>query len=351
MRNKNIYLTFFTILSILISFSSCVKNSQKGQGIKKDTRFDLKPFEKRLLEEEKMEKPLEIKIEKEKKVEGKRKKTMQNGTNNAELDFWVKNVTGKSIYIVCFSYIKKEHFLRWRWDKSPIYTLKNNEKIKIDIDYIPDQEHRKNVYGYVAVMDSLEEAKKATYELLDDKNKIDLDQLYKLKNKKILIGIEKYGIKGEVLSYDIVPIKNFTESYPELDFIVNNKTGKTIFVICFVYQIKENMKVWRYDKTPAIKLKNNEYGLIDVDTIAKPYDRVYMRGYLAIFDANQEDQVQKTTFELLKPKNKISLGRIASLQNKKIIIEVEKYGEIGDKIDYTVKPLKRIDFKKALKLE
>ena len=356
MKNKNL-LSIFCLSLMVILLPSCVKQSETSKEKKKEEIFDLKPFEKKLLEEEK--KIEELKTEEKEKEEAlaakkqaeKEEKKISPKQQDGEIDFVVENVTGKTIYVVCFSYIKKRHFYRWRWDKSPVYKLEDGQTITIDVDYIPDEQNRKNIYGYLAVFENKEDAKNSIYELVQDKDKIDLDKIYNLKNHKVSIGIEKYGFKGELLDFDFVPLKNGTDKYPELDFVVENRTGKPIILTCFVYQIKEDMPVWRYDKTPLTELEPYEYGLIDVDTISKSYDRVYMRGYLAIFDKDEQEKAQSSTYELLKPTNKVALGRIAALKNKKIVLEVEKYGEIGDKVDYTVKPLQRIDFKKALGLK
>ncbi|MBD3231765.1 hypothetical protein GF322_03830 [Candidatus Dependentiae bacterium] len=355
----------FIFISLIFLFPSCVKKSSISK-YQKEQSFTLKPFEKTLLEKEKTLEELDEQREKiDEKIIQPEKKPLKPSTqikestlepktkitakyNQGELDFYVQNMTGKTIYVVCFSYIQKQHFNRWRWDKSKIYKLKNNQIKKIDVDYIKDEKYRKNVYGYLAIFDNEEEASSAIYELLKDKNKIPLDQLHKLKNQKVLIEIEKYGFKGEQLQHDIVPFNDSEIKFPELDFVVENQTGKTILVTCFVYQRKDDAHIWRYDKTPIIKLHPNDYGLIDIDEIKEKYVRVYMQGFLAIFDENELEKAKNATFELLPAENKVPIGRIVALKNKKIVLEVEKYGIIGPQIDFTIKSLQRIDFKKAL---
>ena len=346
------------LASLVILTPGCVKQSEYSKDKKKEKAFDLKPFEKRLLEEEKTIKEInkekveqvepKIKIKKEKPAK-KKAKIISKKKQEAEIDFLVQNVTGRPIYITCFSYIKKRPFTRWRWDKSAIYHLEDNDIVKVDVDTIPDEQERKNVYGYLGVFDTYEQTKDTTYELLDDTKKIDLDLLSNLKNQKIQVGVEKYGFKGEVLDYDFVPITDSVLKYPELDFVVENKTGKTLLVTCFVYQKKDDMPVWKYDKTPIRRISPNSYGVIDVDTISTKYERVYMRGYLGIFGTDEMEKAKKSTYEMLKPQNKIALGRLAALKNKKIVLEIEKYGTVGDFIDYSVKPIKKIDFEKAFK--
>jgi hypothetical protein len=278
-------------------------------------------------------------------TEEKKKKAVSLDEN--ELDFEVQNVTGKTIYITCFSYIKKQDFARWRWDKSKVYELKNHEAAIIDIDTIPDKVGRKHVFGTLAVFNTKQEADDAIYELTDDSLKVDLDVLYKLKHKKVVIGIERYGFKGERIDYEF--IKKFVpkETVPELDFVIKNNTNKTTYMTCFIYQRKGANPVWGFDKTPVVRLEPGQQTLIDVDTIASSYDRQYMRGYLGVFDEDEEQKAKEVTYELLPVRNKVKLGALFALKNKQVIIEPEKYGIIGDIIDYTIKPIRRIDFTKV----
>ncbi|MCK4651254.1 hypothetical protein KAT08_03735 [Candidatus Babeliales bacterium] len=275
------------------------------------------------------------------------KKSQLSFEKKSEIDFCVKNSTGHTIYITCFSYIKKQllldtqSFAQWRWDKSNIYELKNNQTIQIDIDTIKDKQNRKNVYGALGIFENRKDAEDSTYALLNNKHKIDLDQLYKLKNKMVIIQIEKYGFKGKSLDFDIIPKKLLKIKHPELDFIVENKTGKTIYLCCFIYQIKEETSIWKYDKTPIKKLKPGKHALIDADTIIKDYNRKYARGTLAIFEENEQALAEKITFELLNPSNKIDIGRLAAIKNKKIVLEIEQYGTKGDLIDFSIQPIQK----------
>jgi len=276
----------------------------------------------------------------------KTKKTLSTPTKNtSELDFIVHNKTGITQYITCFSYIKKEDFTRWHWDKSDVYTVKDNQKITIDIDTIPDAIDRKNVYGYLATFTDPEKAEEATLELVHDDEKIDLDLLYKLKDKTVVLEIEKYGFKGKRIDYHSAPTKHDGEKkIPELDFIVENQTEKTIYVTAFVYQLKKNLPVWQFDKTPVVRIESGKSTLIDVDTIASDYNRMYVRGYLGIFDESEKEQAESITYELLEPQHKVKLGALFALKNKKVVLSIEQYGVVGDTIDYTIKPIRRISF-------
>ena len=277
--------------------------------------------------------------------------------NPNELDFDVENLTGKPIYVTCFTYQRRRSFERWHWLKSPIYEILPGHSVTIDIDTVPDKHDRNFVFGYLGVMDSKLEAEESIFELLHDSKKLDLDLLHALKGKKVTIQIERYGMKGDFLDYDFVK-KDGTgqQALEELDFAVENQTGKTVFAVGFIYEKKakgswigateekDDMTVWRYERTNVIKLVPGATGVIDVDSIATHRDRGYVRGYLAIFDEVHEDQAKTAIYELLDSANKLNLGELARLGGKKIVLEVQNYGIMQDMVNYTVKPVKKIDF-------
>jgi hypothetical protein len=107
---------------------------------------------------------------------------------------------------------------------------------------------------------------------------------------------------------------------------------------------RDDMSVWRFDKTPIITLKDGESGIIDVDTIIEKRDREYVRGYLAIFDEEERNNAEKSVYELLEYKKRIDVGPLKNLHQKKIEIRIEQYGAFGDFLDYVIKPVKKIDF-------
>lgn len=280
----------------------------------------------------------------------KEKKLEDEETPEKSLDFEVENKTGRELFVVCFSYIRKHHFNRWRWDKSAIYKLNPNSTALIDVDFIPDEQDRKNVFGYLGVFSSEQEAEESTFELTDDEKKLDLDLLYKLKDKKVTIEVERYGFKGEFLEYDFIKKKGSDEvAKQELDVLVENQTGKTIHVLGFVYQKKakgswfgaiddkDDMSLWRFDKTPIITLKNGEQGYIDIDTLLQERDRIYIRISLALFDENELDLAEKSTYELTRTWRLLHLDRPNRLKNKKVVINIEQYGINEDFIDFVVK--------------
>ena len=286
-----------------------------------------------------------------------RESSVYSSENPNELDFDVENLTGKPIYVACFTYQRRRHFERWHWLKSPIYEILPGHSVTIDIDTVPDKHDRNFVFGYLGVMDSKLEAEESIFELLHDSKKLDIDLLHALKGKKVTIQIERYGMKGNFLDYDFVK-KDGTDqqALEELDFAVENQTGKTIFAVGFIYEKKakgswigateekDDMTVWRYERTNVIKLVPGATGVIDVDSIATHRDRGYVRGYLAIFDEAHEDQAKTAIYELLDSANKLNLGELARLGGKKVVLEVQNYGIMQDMVNYTVKPVKKIDF-------
>lgn len=285
-----------------------------------------------------------------------------------ELDFLVENKTGKTIYVTSFVYLKRHRFSRWRWHKSPVYKIEDKTLITIDIPSIEDDLDRDNTFGYLAVFNTFEEADDAIYELLPDKNKIDLDILVHLSGKKVTIEIEKYG-KETFYEYDFTPTKPDEQKHiPELDFAVENKTGKTIHVVGFTFQkrakgtwlaqktkevwsseddTRDDMSTWRFDKLPLITLKPGEKGIMDVDTIIEKRDRNEVQGYLAIYDEDELEEAQNAIYELLPEEKKITLGKLsAGVAQKKVVITIDQYGTLGDIIDFKIQKPTRIDFKK-----
>jgi hypothetical protein len=299
-----------------------------------------------------------------KKVEikkiSKKPENLKNIIKTNELDFEVENLTGKTIYVACFSYLRKRYFTRWRWSKTPVYELKNKESKIMDVATISNKHDKKNIFGFLAVFNNKQEADDATYELLDDNTKLDLDLLQGLKGKKVSIEIEKYGFKEPFLKFDFIDKEKKIKKVKELDFLVKNNTGKTIFICCFAYEKKakgrwiaaeedrDDMSVWRFDKTKVLKLSDGQTGMVDVDTIITKRDRKAVLGYLGVFDETEEKLAIKSTYELLNSKKKLHLGSLKYLKNKMVVIGVEKYGLNPDIIEYKTKSSKNIDFSKVI---
>ncbi len=261
------------------------------------------------------------------------------------LSFRVKNDTGRAVFVTCFYWMKNGTLSLWRWDKSKVYKVDASKTKLIVLDEIPEARDRSSTFGYLAVFDSLAEAEKAVIELMDERRLIDLDLLEKLKNKIITLFVQKYGVVGKRLGYRADSEKDLVRKKDgkDLDILVENQTGKDILVTCFIYEQPENtnnLSLWRYTKTSIKKIKNGQTVILDLPVVADFYRWTYMRGVLGVFDAADSEVAQQATFEQTKPVNKIELGLLTSLENKKIILSVEKYGVLGDFIDYVVKPAK-----------
>jgi len=260
--------------------------------------------------------------------------------------FEVKNSTGKTIFITCFYYIKRQEFNRWSWEKSEIFKLQTNETISITLKKATTQNDFENVYGYLGIFDTDSEALIATYELTPDKNKIDLDLLYKLKNKVVELQAEKYGFKEEKIKYEFEDKQKKLalndKPIPKLDFQVENKTGKSLYIASFIYEKKPDMPVWQYSKGNIVLIQPNETIIIPVTLVKAEYERVYTRGYLGVFGEQEKQDAENSTFETLKPAQKVSLGRLFALneEQQRIVLSIEKYGVSGDYIDFITKPIR-----------
>ena len=268
-----------------------------------------------------------------------------------ELSIKVKNITQATVFTTCFVYIKKENAPRWRWDKSPVFKVENEQEITIPIAKLSHKRDLEHVYGALGVFNKREDADDAIYELLSDEHKVDLDRVHTINNKTVLLGVERYGnLYPSKIDYEFV--EDHTQrgkaiaNAEELDFFVENNMDRPVYVAGFIYQKKEDMPVWRFDKTPIVKIHPGELGKIDVDTLTVDYDRKYMRAYLGIFHENEKEEAENSTYQLLKPYQRVNLGPIGDLQDKKISLAVEQYGIMGNMIDFSIKEPHRITFGK-----
>lgn len=285
-------------------------------------------------------------------------------TTNKYYDFKfdLHNVSGVSLYTTCFAYIKPRHFNRWRWRKTEVKEVKPGATIPISMRVLDDHEDKLHIFGALGVFSNRTEAEESTYELLRDENKLDLDLLSGIENKTIVVGIERYGFHEPFYDYDFVEKQAKKDgAATELDFFVQNQTGRTIFITGFIYSKKakgrwiaaedekDDMSVWRFYKTKVLRLEQGQTGYIDIDSIIPKRDRSFVRGYLGIFDEDHENDAHSKTFELLSDAEKINLGLLTRRQGRTIILEVERYGVANDIIDFTVKPIRWIDFKKIVR--
>jgi len=250
-----------------------------------------------------------------------------NGSNLNSLDFTVENKTNRPAYITCFYYAKTIASVRWEWRKTPVYKTEVNKTTNVHIDYIPQREYLDHIFGYLAVFDNLDDAEDTIYELLPGENKVDLDKLNRLRNKKVSLYVEKYGTNG-YLYYRFDP-KAGVPKIPELDFVLENNTGNNLYATLFTYEREEGQPQWAFDKNEIMFVEDGKSITIDVDTLLQKYVRENARGSLGVFNENEKKQAEESTFESLKPDKKISLGILHKLQGKKVILVPKKYGIIS----------------------
>jgi len=258
------------------------------------------------------------------------------------LDIKIRNVTKRVLYAACFSYLKKEDTPRWHWQKSDVYELLPDKDIVIHIDTFKSKRAVPDIFGVLGVFTRHEEAENAIYEILPDTNKIDLDRIDRLQEKTIILGIEKYGVVGDIFDYAFMPDSVATQEVPDLDFTVENQTGRPLYLTAFVYEKKNDMPIWNYDKSEIIRIEPNESQTIKVDGTTTLYDRKYTRGYLAVFDESERKEAYDSTYQLLHDHQKINLGLLAALADRKVILNDQKYGILGDVINFVVKDPRKI---------
>lgn len=287
------------------------------------------------------------------------KKIKQGILSPDRLDFIVENKTGKTIYVCCFAYMRKLPLTQWNWRKSFVYEVKAQDSVIVHLPKVREADDRKNTFGILGVFEDFKEATDSTYELLPDENKIDLDLLEELHGKKVTIEIEKYGFKKPFYDYDFVKTDSKKTELPSLNFFVKNETGKPIYVTSFIYMKKakgrwvaaiddkDDMTVWRFDKTNIVQLEPNQTGTIEVESNDAERDRDYMLAFLGVFTNFEKTLAEQSTYELLAPENKLHLGPLKDVAGKTIALEVEQYGIAGDIVDYVVKEPHRIDFTKV----
>lgn len=83
-----------------------------------------------------------------------------------------RNKSNKSLILCCFYYTKLRQNAYWRWIKSPIYFLENNDECTIPIVAMDDLLVKQEIMGYLGVFHSKEEAEAATFECLEKNKKL-----------------------------------------------------------------------------------------------------------------------------------------------------------------------------------
>jgi len=258
-----------------------------------------------------------------------------------ELDFLVKNTTGDPIYITGFYYARKPSSINWSWYKTNVYRLSHNQITLIDIDTLPDEKERTQVYGYLGIFSDETDAETSTFELTDDRKRIPLKHLINLKNKMVVIEDREYGIEGQKLDFSIIdrPENTYIQK-SELDFILENRTGKDLWTTTFVYQRESPAEtIWDYEKTPVQLLENGESIFVDVDSIIPSENKKFAHAFVALFDIHEKKQAHAATFRLLPHEKRLDIGKLIKLQSKKVVIHSRPYGL---RIDRKHRPLQDI---------
>ena len=105
----------------------------------------------------------------------------------------------------------------------------------------------------------------------------------------------------------------------------------------FSYLREFGQPQWAFDKDEILYVKNGETVTIELDTYASDYDRKAIRGYLGLFQKDKKQDAEDSTFETLKPANKVNLGILDKIHQQKIILMPKRYGLLtGFEDDYPV---------------
>jgi len=263
------------------------------------------------------------------------------------LSIKVRNITPRTLYASCFTFMRKEESPRWRWYKTQVYELVPSKDIVMALGSFKSRRSIPDAYGVLGLFTEYEKAENAIYELLPDENKIDLDRVNKLADKTVVIGLEKYGIAGDIFEYSMIPDNSPIKDTAPLDFTVENQTGKPVYVTAFIYEKKEDMPIWQYNKSPIVRIETGELGAVKVDAVLNTYDRRYTRGYLGVFEESERQEAFDCTFPLLKDHQRIDVGVLAALKNGNIVLKKQKYGIMGDVVDFVPKDTRKIALTKS----
>ena len=267
----------------------------------------------------------------------------KSSVENNKITFVVENDTSQKLNIVCFYYAKRKSSNRWTWYKTNnIITLTPKTKAPFSIPIITTKEDLNHVHAYLALFNNKIDAQTSIFQLLSDEQKLDLGKIEKLNNKSVLLESTRYGFKGERIEYAITNGRKI--KIPELDFIVENQSGKNLYINTFVYQHHGAHPQWDFEKLPTRFVKNGQQTTFDVDTVTKKYDWSNVRGYVGIFNKDERNKAKESTYESLNPNQKINIGRLEKIINKKIVIIPKTYGVLGGfdtrhpDIEFSVKP-------------
>lgn len=129
---------------------------------------------------------------------------------NPSLSLFLKNETGRDLYLTCFVYEQPEStqsFDLWKYDKMKVIFLKEGEESQLSVPPIYDKYKWSYMRGVLGIFDkdSKELAEKSTFEIVQPINKLELGNLAKLMNQKIILSVENYGVMGDFIDYVVKP--------------------------------------------------------------------------------------------------------------------------------------------------
>jgi hypothetical protein len=249
-------------------------------------------------------------------------------SNAKQIVFEIKNGLRKKAFFVPFAYVRRFIGQSWRWVKGQVFELDENQVCSVNLGAVPTDEDALSVFGNLCVFDSYEEALNATVELTSHEHKIELDVLANLIGKKIAVQSRTYGIMGEQLFYSVIDPHEKPALTP-LDFMVANNTAEPILVTSFLYgrdQTIEFFAPWRFSKSSVYEIQPGQRQLIAVEKYDNEYDRINVKGFLGVFEKKDVKEAVNSVYELLSPKQKISLGKVSNLAGKQVVVNREAYG-------------------------
>ena len=257
------------------------------------------------------------------------------------MQFSVTNQLGRKAFVVPFAYVKRFLTDNWHWYKATVLELEVGQSGAVDFGSVPSEDDLSTVFGCVSICSTKEAADAATYQMALDSQRIDFDLIAPLINKGVVLHASKYGVEGVRLSYEVVPSR-WNKVLPPLDFSVLNTCKHPVFIAAFFYGKEQDCDAfwpWRFSKSPVYQLKPGESTVVHVETIKDPYDWNQAKGYLGIFKENEQKKAEIATYELLTAHEKITLGPLAQLREKQVVIAGRQYGT-DTVFDITTQPVR-----------
>jgi hypothetical protein len=249
-------------------------------------------------------------------------------SKNPTIAFNVKNEIGRKVYAVSFAYLRRFIGDNWHWHKTAILELDPEHEAILDFGSLANKEDALAIFGNICVFDSYEDALISTAEEAANKRMIDLDIISHLNHKSIALTSSFYGVKGERFSYRIISATPTPELAP-LDYVVVNESLEPIIVTSFLYgrdQDLDAFSIWRFSKSDLYEVQPGEHVHIKVEKYTNAYDRKNVKGYLGVFKSHEIKKAENAVYELLKPAQKFSLGRLSALDKKQVVVSETAYG-------------------------